>query len=186
MIFSAVINNFLLYNKLNSFFIFRLFPWILKMFIIFKTKYSIEMALSNIKSLSVLLYEYASFLNTMKCEYDTKNIHEDSRNFSITYSENEKTINDKINKYISRVKCNIISPDNVTITIKCSYDFSINADIPNIISCLVSFSDKNINYTISNEGINNFYTELFDYIEENIIRDSMLIFSNYVIIPDKR
>lgn len=189
MIFGAVMNNFLLYNKLNSFFIFKLFPGILKLFIMYKTKYSIESALCNIKSLSVLLYEYASFLNTMKCEYDKidlKNIHENSRNFSITYSENEKIINDKLNKYISRLNCNIIGPNNVIIGIKCSYDFSDNTLTPNIISCLVSFSDKTVNYTVTNEGLNSFYTELFEYIEENIIRDSMLIFSNYVIIPNKR
>lgn len=187
MIFEAIMKGLALYNKLNSFFIFRWFPSFLRSLIIARTKYNIVASLANIRSLNSILYEYATFLRIMRCEYDSfspRKTYSGVRTFSITYTESERKNKEK---YISRVKCIIVAPQDLTIVVKCSYNFSdVSVKEPNILGCFVSFRDTESEYTVSDDGLNEFYNELFDYIEENIIHDSMLVFVNYVIMKDSK
>lgn len=187
MIFSAILQGLDLYNRLRSFFFFRWFSSILKQFVIIRTRYKIELALSDIRSLNNILYEYALFLHNMRYEYEQfspRKSYQGVRRFIITYSEGKYiTDSHKEINYISRVKCIIIAPDGLTITVKCSYNFfnSTESDRPNVMGCYVSFKDNESEYTIAENGLNEFFNELFDYIEENIIHDSMLVFTNYII-----
>lgn len=188
MIFDAILKGLSLYNRLQSMVFFKWFPNVLKYIISLKTKYEIESYLLTIKSLNTLLYEYAVFLNMMNCEYDNftpRKAYDNIRKFSITYQDSELIKEDGSSiKYISNITCMLYSSDRMHITIKCTYNFANNKDDkPSILGCYVycKDGDENVEYSINSFGLNQFYNQLFDYIETNIVHDSMLMFMTYIL-----
>lgn len=158
------------------------FSSLVRLYILHKTKSKIKKLLYSFRSIEVLLYEYAIFLVSVNGAYTLEDSYNISEKFSVY-----PVIDDH---QITGLECVIKSKENFDISIVCTYtkDGKAIVDDSEVYSAPRSISmcriiDHNTTqqyYTNSNE-MSSFYNDLFDYLANFIIVDSIHLYITSIL-----
>lgn len=187
MLFDVVLDTLQTYKNIinnpigNFFYMYLKFNPIYLRFITKLAIRGFEKELDKCKSIEVLLYEYALFLDMLKCKYDY--VSDSKQGFRIRYSKRSKLLFNSVKyTYINRIICDIINYESDKIKIECFYEINnMGKDTYDNIGYKISFKDSNAEYHINQIRISSIYWELYEYIKYNILKDSELIYKNYIM-----
>ena len=158
------------------------FKTFIRLYILYKTKAKIKSLLYSYRSIELLLYEYAIFLISMNSAYTIEESYKHSEKFSVfpVIEDNQ----------ITGLECIIKSTDGFDISIVCTYTKNgqalvTNSDAPNSSKCvsmckIIDHSTAQQYYSNSNE-MSSFYNELFNYLADYIIVDSIHLYITSIL-----